>query len=287
MTMVGPEVSLDPELKAAGDVAHFWRVERYDGLDCLKATFRRHAYVRHTHETYAIAAVVAGCETFFHRGEQRYAGVGCIGVICPDELHDGEPYGGSFAYRTLYPSAELMQDVAEDVSGRTLARPPWFSRSVVEDPALMQAFVGLHACLNRETETLPIEQDTRLVDVLGKLIARWADLDGVPPAGRESRAVTRVRDYLDAHLDRNIELAELAAVAGLSRSHFIRAFRKETGLAPHAYLMDRRFRAARRLLERGEAPGDVAAACGFFDQSHLNRVFKARMGVTPGAYRAA
>jgi AraC-like DNA-binding protein len=51
--------------------------------------------------------------------------------------------------------------------------------------------------------------------------------------------------------------------------------------------VDRRFRAARRRLERGEPPGDVAAACGFFDQSHLNRVFKARMGVTPGAYRAA
>jgi AraC-like DNA-binding protein len=51
--------------------------------------------------------------------------------------------------------------------------------------------------------------------------------------------------------------------------------------------MDRRFRAASRLLERGDAPGEVAAACGFFDQSHLNRVFKARMGVTPGVYRAA
>ena len=42
-----------------------------------------------------------------------------------------------------------------------------------------------------------------------------------------------------------------------------------------------------RLLGKGEAPGDVAAACGFFDQSHLNRVFKARMGVTPRAYRTA
>lgn len=287
MTMVGPEVSLDPELQAAGDVAHFWRVARYRGLDCLKATFRRHAYVRHTHETYAIAAVVAGCETFFHRGEQHYAGAGCIGVICPDELHDGEPHGGGFAYRTFYPSAELMREIAEDVAGRPLDRPPWFSRSVIQDPALMQAFVGLHACLNREFEALPMEQDTRLVEVLGRLIARWADLDGVPPVGREPRGIARARDYLDCHLDGAVELAALAQLAGLSRSHFIRAFRRETGLNPHAYLMDRRFRAAGRLLGRGEAPGAVAAACGFFDQSHLNRVFKARMGVTPGAYRAA
>jgi AraC-like DNA-binding protein len=287
MTMVGPEVSLDPELEAAGDVAHFWRVERYDGLDCLKATFRRHAYARHTHETYAVAAVVAGCETFFHRGEQHYAKEGSIGVICPDELHDGEPHGGGFAYRTFYPSAELMKEIAEDVAGRALARPPWFPRSVIEDPALIQAFVGLHACLNREIEAPPMEQDIRLIDVLGRLIARWADLDGVPPVGRESCGITRAREFLDSHLDGSVELVDLARIAGLSRSHFIRAFRRETGLNPHAYLVDRRFRAARRRLERGEPPGDVAAACGFFDQSHLNRVFKARMGVTPGAYRAA
>jgi AraC-like DNA-binding protein len=96
-----------------------------------------------------------------------------------------------------------------------------------------------------------------------------------------------VRDYLDAHMGEEADLADLATMAGLSRSHFIRAFAKETGLTPHAYLLDRRFRAATRLLGQGEAPGDVAAACGFFDQSHLNRIFKARMGVTPGAYRAA
>ena len=132
-----------------------------------------------------------------------------------------------------------------------------------------------------------IEQDTRLVDFLAKLIARWADLDAPWPVSWESRNVTRARDYLDAHFGEEVELAELARVAGLSRSHFIRAFRQETGLTPHAYLMDRRFRTATRLLGRGEAPGDVAAICGFFDQSHLNRVFKARMAVTPGAYRVA
>jgi AraC-like DNA-binding protein len=92
---------------------------------------------------------------------------------------------------------------------------------------------------------------------------------------------------MEAHLAEDLELADLAGVAGLSRSHFIRSFQRETGLTPHAFLTDRRFRAAKRLLERGEAPGEVATACGFFDQSHLNRIFKARMGVTPGVYRAA
>ncbi|NIX76437.1 AraC family transcriptional regulator [Microvirga terricola] len=287
MTVMTPEVSLDPEL-AAGDETFFWRVPRHHGLGCLRATFRRHSYARHTHDTYAIAAVLSGCETFFHRGEQRYVWAGSIAIVCPDEIHDGEPYGGGFEYRTFYPSQELMQEIAEDIVGRPLSRPPWFRQSVIVDPELARAHADLHACLCHDNVwTCEMEQDTRLVAFLAGLIVRWADLDGVPPVRCESKGIVRVRDYLEANLARDVELAELAKLAGLSRSHFIRAFQRETGLTPHAYLLDRRFRAATRLLGRGNAPGDVAAACGFFDQSHLNRVFKARMGVTPGTFRAA
>jgi AraC-like DNA-binding protein len=288
MAVVTPEVVLDPALKAAGDVTHFWRVRRYHGLDCLRATFRRHSYARHTHETYAVAAIMDGCETFFHRGEQHYAWAGSLGVVCPEELHDGAPHGGGFEYRTIYPSVELMQEIAEDVAGRPLARPPWFPHSVIEDPELAAALARLHATLCLDDRHTPvIEKDTRLVDFLATLIARWADLDVPQSSGRESRGIAEARCYLDSHFAEEVELADLARISGLSRSHFIRAFRREVGLTPHAYLIDRRFRAASRLLERREPPGAVAAACGFFDQSHLNRVFKARMGVTPGAFRAA
>ncbi|MXQ10143.1 helix-turn-helix transcriptional regulator [Microvirga makkahensis] len=288
MTVLSPEISLDPDLRAAGDRTHFWRVPRYRGLDCLRATFRRYSYARHTHETYALAAIMEGCETFFHRGEQRYAGPGSVAIVCPDEIHDGAPYGGGFEYRTFYPSVELMREIAEDVAGRPLSRAPWFPRSVVDDPELALAHAQLHACLSRDGYwASELEQDSRLIDYLGRLIARWADLDAVPAQRYGTQGITRARDYLDAHLGQEADLADLARLAGLSRSHFIRAFAKETGFTPHAYLVDRRFRAASRLLSRGEAPGDVAAVCGFFDQSHLNRVFKARMGVTPGTYRAA
>lgn len=288
MTVITPELSLDPALKANGDVTHFWRVSRYRDLGCLRATFRRHSYARHTHETYAVAAILAGCETFFHRGEQRYAPAGSIAVVCPDEIHDGEPYGDGFVYRTFYPSPELMKEIAEEVAGRPLSRPPWFSRSVIDDHELALTLAGLLACLGQEgMRTSELEQDTRLIGFLTKLIARWADLDGLPQVRYPSHGIVQVSEYLEAHFDQEVELTALAKLAGLSRSHFIRAFTKETGLTPHAYLMDRRFRAASRLLAKGEPPGDVAAACGFFDQSHLNRVFKARMGVTPGSYRAA
>jgi AraC-like DNA-binding protein len=288
MNPITPEASVEPAQEWTGDVTRFWRVPRYRGLEGLRATFRRHRYARHTHETYAVAAILGGCETFFHRGEQRYAFSGSVAVVEPDELHDGEPFGGPFEYRTIYPSPALMQEVAEDLAGRSLRGPPHFHRSVVLDPELAAELTALHAALGADGTGVPLlEQDVRLIAFLGRLVTRWGEFPTPRIQGSERRAVSLVRQVLDERHAEDVGLADLARVAGLSQSHLIRAFRAETGLTPHAYLIDRRFRAAQRRLAHGESPAEVAADCGFYDQSHLNRVFKARMGITPGLYRGA
>ena len=96
----------------------------------------------------------------------------------------------------------------------------------------------------------------------------------------------RARDYLMENYATDIGLEELAGVAGLSRAHLIRAFRKEFHITPHAFLTDIRVRIARRKLQAGEQPAEIALECGFADQAHFTRHFKARTGITPGQYRA-
>ncbi|MGY2047362.1 AraC family transcriptional regulator [Methylobacterium sp. JK268] len=287
MTTPDPQPDLDPALAGKGDVTRFWRVARYGDLGCLAATFRRYAYVRHTHETYAIASIQAGCETFFHRGVQHYADAGTIAIVGPEELHDGAPHGAGFVYRTFYPSAALMQEVAEEVAGRPLPGPPHFPDSVMRAPGLARALAEILGRLRPGPgDGGVLAADEALVEFLSALIARFAV--GTPPPRAPARAgVARARDFLDACVQEEVDLATLSRVAGLSRSHLIRAFRAETGLAPHAYLIDRRIRLACRRLATGEGPAEVALACGFFDQSHLTRAFKARLGVTPGAFRTA
>lgn len=268
-----------------GDAIRFWREPRYDGLECLSAVFRRHRYVPHTHETYAVAAVVEGCEAFNHRGARHYAPAGSMAVVPPDELHDGEPAGEVFVYRTLYPSIELMRSIAEDVFGRQSGGTPAFACSVMHDAELTARLAHLHATLADGEATL-LERDTLLTGFFAALLSRWGGLGEAPPMGTEHVPVKRARDFLDAHFADDVPLSDLAAMAGLNRAHLVRAFRKALGTTPHAYQTDRRFRAARRMLASGDSPADVALACGFCDQSHLNRVFKSRMGVTPGVYRA-
>jgi len=81
-----------------------------------------------------------------------------------------------------------------------------------------------------------------------------------------------------------VPLAELAAVAGLSRFELTRTFRAQVGLPPHAFQLDLRVARARELLAAGEPPAGVAAACGFYDQAHLTRVFRRAVGVPPARY---
>jgi len=96
----------------------------------------------------------------------------------------------------------------------------------------------------------------------------------------------RVKDFIDAQISNEITISDLAAMAGLSQYHFIRAFKDSVGLPPYQYVLSERTHRARGLLSKPDLSlGDVALAVGFSDASQLNRVFRKFVGVTPTAYR--
>lgn len=269
----------------AREHARFFRAERAGGLDCLSATFHTHAYAPHTHDTFVIGVIEAGCETYRLAGVRQRAPAGRLCFVNPGVVHDGEPEGGFYSYRMTYPSVALMRAVAEDLAERRMPQGLSFPEPVVDDPATVATFLAAHRGL--ESGGGALVTDSALWHAYGLALRRHggvvARADG--QTLRESAPVARARDFLDAHFGEDVDLARLASVAGLPRTRLIRAFRQETGLTPHAFLTDRRVREAARRLAAGMAPADVAAACGFCDQSHLNRAFKARIGVPPGAFR--
>ena len=90
------------------------------------------------------------------------------------------------------------------------------------------------------------------------------------------------------HMSRSIRVGEVAAVAGLSPFHFTRVFKKETGLAPYAYLTQIRLDHARSLLTTTSMPiGHIAQLTGFRTQAHFTAIFKRGIGMPPGKYRDA
>jgi transcriptional regulator GlxA family with amidase domain len=100
--------------------------------------------------------------------------------------------------------------------------------------------------------------------------------------------IGRVQAFMERNLDQSIGVAELAAAARLSSSHFSRAFHVSFAETPYSYLQGLRVRRALTLLQHGALPlCQIATECGFSDQSHFNRVFKKLTGRSPGAWRRA
>jgi AraC family transcriptional regulator len=101
-----------------------------------------------------------------------------------------------------------------------------------------------------------------------------------------SRILSRIRDRIEADLDTELSLASLARESGYSRAHFLRMFRAATGLTPHPYVLERRLSTAQQLLRQSKMfLADIALKCGFSSQTHMNDVFRKRLGVTPLEYR--
>jgi AraC-like DNA-binding protein len=255
------------------------------GLEMIDAVHPRPRFARHAHPTYAIGLVSWGANRFRYRGAFHTAPAGALCTVTPDEAHEIEPAGGGgFAYRCLYPSVEAVRGAAEAVGGRrpagTLALPP-----VIEDAATARL---LAAVFDAEDAGAPrLAREARLLDLLARVVTRHATALVVTRAPRPPAvALARARDYLAAHCAENVSLARLAATVGVDPFALLRGFARAYGLPPHAWLVQERVRRAQALLREGLAPGEVAAAVGFADQSHLNRCFKRIVGITPGRYRS-
>jgi AraC family transcriptional regulator len=95
----------------------------------------------------------------------------------------------------------------------------------------------------------------------------------------------QVVDYIQAHLDQELSLDDLAAISQLSPYHFSRSFKQKLGLSPCQYIIWQRVERAKQLLQTQQMSiAEVAIACGFTHQSHLNRHFKRLVGVTPSFF---
>jgi AraC family transcriptional regulator len=107
----------------------------------------------------------------------------------------------------------------------------------------------------------------------------------------ENRSLTRTQlqqaiDYIHAHLDQDLSLAELAGVINISPTYFANLFKQAMEISPHQYVIQQRVEQARMMLKRTDlAIADIALQVGFSSQSHLTQQFKRLTGMTPKQVR--
>jgi AraC family transcriptional regulator len=130
--------------------------------------------------------------------------------------------------------------------------------------------------------------DSLATALAARLIALQARPAAKPGRALPAWRLRHVTQYVEAHLDADLSLAELAATAGFSPSHFKALFKQATGVPVHRFVLERRVERARtRLLEGGASVTEVALETGFAHASHLARCMRRLLGASPSQIAAA
>jgi AraC-like DNA-binding protein len=262
-----PEGVPEVEVFAVENSGRLWRAyhETYAVCTCLPSVPRAAAEWRYRRRTYATRP-------------------GGLMLMEPGEVHVTTKVHGVGTFRVLLIRPEYVKSIAAEMD---LSGAPHLGLATTEDAWLYSASVRLHAAL-RDSSVTALERQVRLAECLRGLLQRSAQgglRRQAPPSARS--AARRAVDYLRAFHAERVTLGDLSRAVGLSKFHLARCFAREVGVAPHEYLLLVRIERVRELLAEGVAPAIAAAIAGFADQSHLTRVFKQRLGTTPGWYRTS
>lgn len=233
------------------------------------------------HTTYAVCTMldIGGFTEWRYRGRELISGPRHVAMMEPGETHWNTRTVGNWSFQVLFIDPALMLEVAANAG---LRGPPHLRCGTSNDPSLLQAFAQCHAALDSPASLLA--RESAMVTALASWLTRAAERPPPTRAGGVGIRVLRcARDYLIEHWNEDVGLDFLARKCGLSRYHFLRAFRREFGVPPHQFQIAVRIEKARDLLRAGVAMSEIEA--GFADQSHFIRAFRRQMGVTPGQYQ--
>jgi AraC-like DNA-binding protein len=188
-------------------------------------------------------------------------------MVMPHQPHEFDGQGSEVVLLFVEPETTAGRALIARAAGAGLS-------SVADAQALQQADTLLRACQAGADDSVLLRDALDLVERLAGNVAAPAAID---------RRVTAALDWVHAHLDAPISLAQAAAVAHLSPSRFRHLFVAQTGISFRAYLLWSRVRSA---IAQGLAGGswtDAAQQAGFADSAHLSRTCRRMFGIAPTA----
>ena len=218
---------------------------------------------------------------------------GCVGLVPANQGVRWESLGNcgdSRAISLFIPNAFLARIVSQDWAADP-AKIDLEWRFLGRDPIAEGILTTLVSEVFQGSPGGQLYAEAACEFLAHHVIRTYSSLSNSRPrasGGLTSRRLGKVTKYINENFAQAISLRHLAALAGVSPHHFERAFRQTVGMAPHAYVMETRVAAARRLLinEPNTTVEEIATRVGFCSSSHFGRAFRRRTGIAPIAFRA-
>jgi AraC family transcriptional regulator len=189
----------------------------------------------------------------------------------------------------VYLSGALVAEVASEALDCAVSEVALADVLRTDDPVMTQAMDLIASEARGQGLGGALYVDSVARGLIIHLLRRYAEIRA--PQSRSEGALSAaqkriITEYIDTNLARSMDLKCMADVLGLTPCLFARQFRRSFGIPPYAYVTAQRLERARHLLAITAEPiKGIALDCGFSDQAHLTRMFRAAFAQTPAVFR--
>ena len=268
--------------KKASFQSKFWKPIPNDEIVLNKAIFTNSGFDKHIHEEYAIGIISQGVMDGFVDGSSKKISRSFIQTINPDTAHSNRALNNeTYSQYSMYLKPSFLNSIFKENFN---SNPRYFKAGLFEDKHLANRLFYLISQQDKKFLTT-IDYESELIGILHEILLKNTTVQQQRKLSKHDLAIYRAKEFIQDNLSSDLTLEDIAKQIDISKFHFHRLFKEHTHFSPHAYLMQKRIDKARKLLQKGCALANVAYECGFNDQSHLTKRFKAFVGLTPKEYQ--
>ncbi len=259
-----------------------WKPKFSEDITFHKAYFKNYGFDKHVHEDFTIGLIQNGSMDAFVDGEKKSLNSSTIVSVNPDETHACQTfYHKDYTLYSIYLKPNFFKELVDE---NFYSSEAYFKEGAYFDKELSSRFLKiLNFSENQYLSNLDFECE--LIDSIKSLVARNVKFAIDKSSSNHDSMIKKAKEYMSDNYHLDLTLDDISSALDVSKYHFLRTFKDKTFISPHNFLMLKRIEKAKELLQKGETLSNTAYICGFNDQSHLNKRFKAIMGLTPGSYR--
>lgn len=272
MSALGAKLLLHSTLSEGVDLLHF----HHQPAELPKNTSQQHLILINTHvlpDTY----VEQVTEGYLQEAVMRIGDI----IIVPAETMSSACWNKEHSYLALCLDPIVLEQQAKEMMREDVELLPQFA---LPDALLRSLGIALKNELEVPNSEERLYIDSLVATLTAHLLRHYCAHKPIQiiNAGLPKTKLKQVLEYIQDHLNQELTLLELAAIAQVSPNYFATQFKQSTGLAPHQYVIKQRIEKAKELMIAGFGSlAEVAELVGFADQSHFTRHFKRLVGITP------